>query len=158
MDQFLQATITGLAAAAILGVAASGLVLTYTTTGIFNFAHGAVAMLAAFTYWQLRFGWGWPAPVALVVVLGVLAPLLGALLYGVVMRGLRGTSEVARIVVPVSVMLGFLALCTWVWDPTPRTPRLFLKFFGADRTVSVVGVNLTWHEIAAVAIAIVVAL
>ena len=42
---------------------ASGLVLTYTTTGIFNFAHGAAGMLAAFLYWQLRFDWGWPAPV-----------------------------------------------------------------------------------------------
>jgi branched-subunit amino acid ABC-type transport system permease component len=158
METFLQYTILGLVTGGVYGIAASGLVVTYTTSGIFNFAHGAVAMLSAFTYWQLRFGWGWPAPVALVVVLGVLAPLLGAALYGVVMRGLRGTSEVARIVVPVSVMLGFLALSTWVWDPTPRAPRLFLLFFGADRTVSVAGVNLTWHEVAAVVIAIVVAL
>ena len=158
METFLQYTILGLVTGGVYGIAASGLVVTYTTSGIFNFAHGAVAMLAAFTYWQLRFGWGWPAPVALVLVLGVLAPLLGALLYGVVMRGLRGTSEVARIVVPVSVMLGFLALCTWVWDPTPRSPRLFLKFFGADRTVSIAGVNITWHELAAVGVAVVVAL
>jgi branched-subunit amino acid ABC-type transport system permease component len=158
MDTFLQYTILGLVTGGVYGIAASGLVVTYTTSGIFNFAHGAVAMLAAFTYWQLRFGWGWPAPVALVLVLGVLAPLLGALIYGVVMRGLRGTSEVARIVVPVSVMLGFLALCTWVWDPTPRSPRLFLKFYGADRTVSIAGVNVTWHELAAVGVAVVVAL
>jgi branched-chain amino acid transport system permease protein len=158
METFLQYTILGLVTGGVYGIAASGLVVTYTTSGIFNFAHGAVAMLAAFTYWQLRFGWGWPAPLALLIVLGVLAPLLGAALYGVVMRGLRGTSEVARIVVPVSVMLGFLALCTWVWDPTPRSPRLFLVFFGADKTVSVLGVNLTWHELAAVVIAIGVAL
>jgi branched-chain amino acid transport system permease protein len=157
VDTFLQYTILGLVTGSVYGIAASGLVVTYTTSGIFNFAHGAVAMLAAFTYWQVRFDWGWPAPVALVVVLGVLAPLLGAALYGVVMRGLRGTSEVARIVVPVSVMLGFLALSTWVWDPTPRTPRLFLPFFGADQTVSVLGVNLTWHEIGAVIVAAVVA-
>ena len=158
MDTFLQYTILGLVTGGVYGIAASGLVVTYTTSGIFNFAHGAVAMLAAFTYWQLRWGWGWPAPIALVVVLGVLAPLLGALLYGVVMRGLRGTSEVARIVVPVSVMLGFLALSTWIWDPTPRSPRLFLLFFGADNTVSVAGVNLAWHEVAAVVIALLVAL
>jgi len=158
METFLQYTILGLVLGGVYGIAASGLVVTYTTSGIFNFAHGAVAMLAAFTYWQLRFGWGWPAPVALVLVLGVLAPLLGALLYGVVMRGLRGTSEVARIVVPVSVMLGFLALSTWVWDPTPRSPRLFLLFFGADKTISVAGVNLAWHEVAAMVIALVVAL
>ena len=89
MDTFLQYTILGLVTGGVYGIAASGLVVTYTTSGIFNFAHGAVAMLAAFTYWQLRFGWGWPAPIALLVVLGVLAPLLGAALYGVVMRGLR---------------------------------------------------------------------
>ncbi|HEX6569702.1 MAG TPA: ABC transporter permease [Acidimicrobiales bacterium] len=158
METFLQYTVLGLVTGSVYGIAASGLVVTYTTSGIFNFAHGAVAMLAAFTYWQLRFDWGWPAPLALVAVLGVLAPLLGAALYGVVMRGLRGTSEVTRIVVPVSVMLGFLALSTWVWDPTPRSPRLFLLFFGADKTISVAGVNVAWHELAAVVMAVAVAL
>ena len=65
MDTFIEATILGLATASILAVAASGLVLTYTTTGIFNFAHGALGMLGAFTYWQLRVEWEWPAPLAL---------------------------------------------------------------------------------------------
>ncbi len=158
METFLQYTILGLVTGGVYGIAASGLVVTYTTSGIFNFAHGAVAMLAAFAYWQVRFDWGWPAPLALLAVLGVAAPVLGALIYGVIMRGLRGTSEVTRIVVPVSVMLGFLALATWIWDPTPRTPRLFLMFFGADNTVSIAGVNITWHELLAVVVAAVIAL
>jgi branched-chain amino acid transport system permease protein len=158
METFLQYTILGLVTGGVFGIAAAGLVVTYTTSGIFNFAHGAIAMLAAFAYWQVRFDWGWPAPLALLAVLGVAAPVLGALLYGVVMRGLRGTSEVTRIVVPVSVALGFLALATWVWDPTPRTPRLFLMFFGADNTVSIAGVNLTWHELLALVLAGVIAL
>src|ERR687898_622363 len=158
METFIQYTILGLVTGAVYGIAASGLVVTYTTSGIFNFAHGAIAMLAAFVYWQVRFDWGWPAPVALVVVLGVLAPLLGSLLYVVLMRGLRGTSEVTRIVVPVSVMLGFLALATWIWDPTPSTPRLFLLFFGADNTVSIAGVNVTYHELLALVLAVVIAL
>ena len=81
MQEFLQYTILGLVIGGVYGIAASGLVVTYTTSGIFNFAHGAVAMLAAFTYWQFRFGWNWPAPLALLVVLGVLAPALGALIY-----------------------------------------------------------------------------
>ena len=66
MDKFLTFTIVGLTVASIYAIFASGLVLTYTTTGIFNFAHGAAGMLFAFVYWQLRFDWGWPAPVALV--------------------------------------------------------------------------------------------
>ena len=54
VDKFLTFTVVGLSTAAIYAVIASGLVLTYTTTGVFNFAHGAIGMLAAFTYWQLR--------------------------------------------------------------------------------------------------------
>lgn len=158
METFLQYTILGLVIGSVYGIAASGLVVTYTTSGIFNFAHGAIAMLAAFTYWQVRFDWGWPTPIALVLVLGVLAPLLGAALYGVIMRGLRGTAEVTRIVVPVSVMLGFLALSTWVWEPEPRSPRLFLKFFGAGNNVSVFGVNVSWHELIALGLAVVIAI
>ena len=66
MHLFLEYTILGLVTGAVYGIAASGLVLTYTTSGIFNFAQGAMAMLAAFTYWQFRYGWNWPAPLALV--------------------------------------------------------------------------------------------
>ena len=36
-----------------------------------------MAMLAAFTYWHFRYGWNWPAPLALFTVLVVLAPRLG---------------------------------------------------------------------------------
>ena len=63
--------------------------LTYTTTGIFNFAHGAIGMLGAFAYWQLRFDWGWPTPIALAVVLFVLGPLFGVFLEVVIIRGLQ---------------------------------------------------------------------
>src|SRR6266576_7148796 len=102
MHEFIQYTILGLVLGGIYGIAASGLVLTYTTSGIFNFAHGAIAMLAAFTYWQLRVDWGWPAPLALLMVLGVLAPLSGAVIHVGIMRGLRDTTEVTKIVVTVA--------------------------------------------------------
>jgi branched-subunit amino acid ABC-type transport system permease component len=157
MDKFLQYTILGLVTGGVYGIAASGLVVTYTTSGIFNFAHGAIAMLGAFMYWQVRFGWNWPAPLALLVVLGIMAPLLGAVLYASVMRGLRGTSEATKIIVPISVMLGFLALSTWIWDPIPSTPRIFSKFFGNSRTVSIAGINITWHELIAIGLAVVIA-
>ena len=147
MQQFVQYTILGLVLGGVYFIAASGLVVTYTTSGIFNFSQGAIAMLAAFTYWQLRWGWGWPAPIALLVVLGVLAPALGAVLYQVVMKNLRGTSEVTKIVVSVGVMLGFLALATWVWNPSASSPRTFQKFFGANAIVEIFGVRITWHEI-----------
>ena len=47
MSDFISFTIAGLSVAAILAVAASGLVLTYTTTGVFNFAQWAMVLFAA---------------------------------------------------------------------------------------------------------------
>ncbi len=96
MQTFLQYTILGLVVGGVYFIAASGLVVTYTTSGIFNFAQGAIAMLAAFMYWQVRWGWGWPAPVALILVLFVFAPLLGAVLYQVVMKNLRAPPRSPR--------------------------------------------------------------
>ncbi|HEY8526152.1 MAG TPA: ABC transporter permease [Acidimicrobiales bacterium] len=155
MDEFLQAVITGLATAAILAVGASGLVLTYTTTGIFNFAHGAIGMLGAFAYWQLRFDWGWPAPLALFVVLGVLAPLVGLAIERGVMRQLEDAPESARVVVTVGLLAAALGLGLWVWNPDD--PRPIQRFWGIA-SVELLGVRVSWHEVASFVIAVVLAL
>src|SRR5271165_4477182 len=144
MHLFLEYTILGLVTGSVYAIAASGLVLTYTTSGIFNFAQGAMAMLGAFAYWQLRFGWNWPAPVALVMVIFVLAPLLGGLLHVGIMRGLRDTAEITKIVVTIGIMLGLIALAQWIWNTTvARTDALF---FGNSATFRVLGVTVTVHE------------
>jgi len=114
VDKFLSFTVAGLSVAAILAVGASGLVLTYTTTGVFNFAHGAIGMLGAFAYWQLRFDWGWPAPLAVATVLFVLGPLFGALLELVIFRGLQQTTETVKLVVTVSLLFSLLEV-----NPSP---------------------------------------
>ena len=48
MSQFWNLVFSGLVTGAIYSIMASGLVLTYTTSGIFNFAHGAVAFATAY--------------------------------------------------------------------------------------------------------------
>lgn len=156
MSVFLTYTALGLVLGAVYGIAASGLVLTYNTSGVFNFAHGAEAMLGAFVYWQLRYGWHWPAPLAIVVTLGVFAPLLGGLLYMGVIRGLRNTAEVTKIVVTVAIMLGTVALAEWLWSPlTPHTNDMF---FGYSSTVSALGVRLPVHDLITIAVAVLIAI
>lgn len=145
MSTFITFTILGLVLGAVYAIAASGLVLTYNTSGIFNFAHGAQAMIGAFLYWQLTVAWGWPALIAVVVIIGVVGPAMGALLYLTIMRGLRGTEEVTRIVVTVSVLLGMVALAQWIWDPTEA--RLIEPFFGADAVLRFGGSQLRVHEL-----------
>jgi branched-chain amino acid transport system permease protein len=109
--------VSGLSTAGIYAISASGLTLTYATTGVFNFAHGATGMLAAFAYWQLRFEWGWPTLPAILAVVLVGAPLHGLVVERWVMRRMAGSTEVARLVVTVALMLGSIALALWVWDP-----------------------------------------
>jgi len=156
MQQLLTFTIIGLSTGAIYAVVASGLVVTYTTSGIFNLAHGATGMLAAFTYWQLRFDWDVPAPIALFLTLFVLCPLFGALTERVVMRGLQGTTEVVRLSVTVALFAFMIGLANWVW-PSDSSREAFLKFFEGN-SVSIAGINVSWHRIITFGCAILVAI
>src|SRR3546814_7626864 len=61
----------------VYAIAAMGLVLTYTVTGVFNFAHGAVGMIAAFVYYELRVVHGVPTPIAILAVVVLLGPVAG---------------------------------------------------------------------------------
>ncbi|MBM3673681.1 MAG: ABC transporter permease [Actinobacteria bacterium] len=156
MDKFLTFTIVGLTLAAIYAIIASGLVLTYTTTGIFNFAHGAAGMLAAFTYWQLRYDWGWSAPIALFVVLLVLAPLFGVLLETVIMRGLQGTTETVKLVVSISLLLFMIGLAQLIWRPGVSRPMP--SFFEGRTPIDLGPTTITWHQAITIAVAIAVAI
>lgn len=159
VQQILNYTVAGLATAAIYAIAASGLVVTYTTSGIFNFAHGAFGMMAAFLYWQLGAkssdgGWGLGYGWAFVLVVFVIAPLFGALVERVVMRNLRGTSEMLRVAVTVGLMLALLALAPVIWAPDEArdVPDLI------SGRVRIFDVGVSYHRILTVVIALVVAL
>lgn len=154
MDKFLVFGVLGLATGAIYAIAASGLVVTYTTSGIFNIAHGATGMVSAFVYWQFRFEWGWPALLALVLVLVVFAPLFGAFIERIILRGIQNSGEVTRIVVTVGMMLAMIGAVNWIWPPQSRTG--FRSFFEGN-SVSLGSNNITWHSLITLAFAIVVA-
>ena len=127
MQQLVAYTIIGLTTGAIYALASSGLVVTYVTSGVFNIAHGAIGMIAAFSYWQVRFEWGWPAPVALFAILGVLCPTLGLVIDRVALRDLAHATEVTRLTATVALMAAFIGIATWIWPPENRQP--FRGFF-----------------------------
>lgn len=154
MSTFLQFTIFGIVLAAIYAVAASGLVVTYTTTGIFNFAHGAVGMFGAYFYWQLHEAWKLPAPLSVAIVLCVAAPLMGLVIDKVIMRGLEGVSEVTKVVVSIGLLFGLISLAPMIWPPN-RSYKVD-PFFGSNK-VEIGDVGVTWHQITAILIAVAVA-
>ena len=143
MEKILAFTILGIVTGAVYAVAASGLVVTYATSGIFNIAHGAIGMLMAFTYWDLVVNREWPAWVALILVVAVMAPLLGALIERILMRGLRNATVATSLTVTVGLMVGLIGLAQNIWDP--QEARALPEFF-APRKFGLGGVNVTWHQ------------
>ncbi len=112
MTQFLNLVLSGLVTGAIYSIMASGLVLTYTTSGIFNFAHGAIAFSTAYLYYQLNYGRHWSTVPALILSVFVFAPALGLALDRVLLRRLAKAPVYARVVgtIGLSVMLPNLLL------------------------------------------------
>jgi len=162
VQSFLNFTVVGIALAAVYAIAASGLVVTYTTSGIFNFAHGAVGMIAAFLYWQVSAptvsgGWGWPVWLSLIFVIFVAAPIFGALLERVIIRGLEGATEVVKIVVTVSLLLALVGMSQWIWpgNITRAIPRLFPE---VDDRITIGDVRVPYDRIVILVAAIIVAL
>ena len=60
MRAYLPFIVIGLFTGAAYSLVAAGLVLTYKTSNVFNFAHGAIGMFAAFVFYHVHAVWGWP--------------------------------------------------------------------------------------------------
>jgi ABC-type branched-subunit amino acid transport system ATPase component/branched-subunit amino acid ABC-type transport system permease component len=120
MSQYVVFLLLGLGNGAVFGALALALVLTYRSSGVVNFATGAIALYSAYTYAFLRKGEflvpipGLPTTVHLGGPLGlvpavlislVLAAVFGVVLYGLVFRPLRSAPPVAKAVASIGVML-----------------------------------------------------
>jgi branched-chain amino acid transport system permease protein len=151
---FLALSLTGLVVGCIYALTACGLVVTYTTSGVFNFAHGAIGMVAAFSYWQLSVGWGWPAPLAFVVVLLVLAPLFGALVERVLVRPLYGAPVGVTLVATLGLLVTLLGIGFLAWPPD--TTRVLPKFFG-DRGITVFTLHIDDNQLLVIGTSVAVA-
>jgi branched-chain amino acid transport system permease protein len=130
LDSLFFFVIVGITLGSIYAVAAAGLVVTYTTSGIFNFAQGAIGMLMAFVYWELKVDLGVQTLVAFLLTVLVAAPLLGALIERGLMRRLHDAPLVAQLAVTIGLMLAFIGLAATIWDP--NTSRSIGTFFGTD--------------------------
>ena len=129
MTDYLQQSLTGLGAGAVIAVLAIGLVLTFRASNVVNLAHCAMGMYIAYVYYTLRnFDLnssdrggdlilpiiGLPTHVhivdrptvvtALLIALMV-AALVGTVVYGLVFRPLRNSPPLARVVASLGVFL-----------------------------------------------------
>ncbi|OLT16168.1 hypothetical protein BJF78_14855 [Pseudonocardia sp. CNS-139] len=120
MTTAIQFAVLGLGIGTAYTLLAQGLLLIHRGSGVINFAHGAVAMLGAYLYWQGRAGWGWDfGPAALLAV--SVAAALGVATYHLVMRPLGRASALARVICTLGLFMLLQGVALLIWGPFPRT-------------------------------------
>lgn len=99
----LSYVLAGLSLGAIYAIAASSLVITYVSSGIFNIGFAAMAYSVGRVFYSLNTVHHWSAPLAAVVAVLLFAPLLGMALYYLLFRHLRLRSPLVKIVATIGV-------------------------------------------------------
>ncbi len=127
MDKFLTLTISGMVTGAIYSIIASGLTVSYTSTGIFNLSYGAIAFVSALVFFELNEAAGWHVIVSFLVTLLVFAPLFGAFLNFAVFRPLARATDAAKIMATVGLLVALPALSRWIIETGISTFSLGLR-------------------------------
>jgi branched-chain amino acid transport system permease protein len=153
VTNFVTFTVIGIVVGATYAIAASGLVLTYATSNVFNMAHGAVGMFMTFLYWEVSVNQGWPVWVALPFVLGIAAPAMGLILERVMMRRLTQADVTISLVVTVGLLVALIGVAQTIWPPAGRNIE---QFFNGD-AVSFGIVRVSAHQFITMGVALAVA-
>jgi ABC-type branched-subunit amino acid transport system ATPase component/branched-subunit amino acid ABC-type transport system permease component len=144
MNAYLPFIVSGIATGSIYGLASMGLVLTYKTSGIFNFGHGAIATIGAYLFYYLHVdhSWGWVSSAFVAVVIA--GPLLGLGMEPLARR-LSQQRPAAKIVGTIGLILLVQGLATVKYGVDPiRVPQFLPRAFDHFR---VGGVNVSYPQL-----------
>lgn len=126
MQNPLPFLVAGSVNGAVYGLAGVGLVFAYRLSRTLNFAHGAIAMVAAFSYWQFREASGWPAPLAMLVAIVLIPTALALTTERLVFRPLADATIFAKTSATIGLLLTLYGFGTYQWgDDFVQVPNLF---------------------------------
>lgn len=126
MENLLQFTLLGLGAGAAYALLAQGVVLIYRGSGLVNFGHGALAMLAAYiSFVYLQSQQGWPALAA--AIAGVVTASVVAVAFQVlVLHQLRRATAIVRLIATLGLLAVVQAAVQLEWGSTTYNVDQFL--------------------------------
>jgi ABC-type branched-subunit amino acid transport system ATPase component/branched-subunit amino acid ABC-type transport system permease component len=102
-----------------------GLVLTYKTSGVFNFAHGAIAAGGALVFYYLRTDHHVPWALAALISVGIFGPVVG-LVFELIARRLSGVTAAWQILATVGVVIVVEAVANLAYGQQVKTFEPFL--------------------------------
>ncbi|HWB65631.1 MAG TPA: ABC transporter permease [Mycobacteriales bacterium] len=152
MTDLLPFLISGLVAGSLYGLAGLGLVLTYRTSGVFNFGHGAIAAAAAFVFYTLRDREHLPWQLAALITILLFAVVVGTAME-LVTRPLATAPDAVMVAGTVGVLLLVEGVLYLVYGDSTRTAAPYLPQTGFH----VGGVLVSWAQLTSFGIAVAVA-
>jgi branched-subunit amino acid ABC-type transport system permease component len=131
--------VLGAATGALYALGSISLVLVYRSSGVLNFAAGAIGTSGVFAYWDLQVNEHWPVGAAIATGVFV-AAVLGAAV-GLLMRPLRDASNLTKVVLTLAVLVVLQGLIGIRYPNSytvnsllPTGPvHVFGAYFGRDR-------------------------
>lgn len=143
----------GLAIGSVYALIAIGVVLIFRSTGVVNFAQGELMMIGAYAYVEVGGLTTSPIVSMIVAVSGGIAA--GSLFFFVVHHLLRGRSLITMVIGTLALLLLLQAAARLYYTDNPRRAEGWI--FG-DRTVMMMGTNLTANSLLTLGFTILVGL
>lgn len=145
MDTFIQLVIDGLSLGSIYAALALAIVLVNQSTGLINFAQGAMAVLSAYIAYVF-IGWGLPPIIAILCSI-VVSFGIGAVVERLLIRRFEQGEPNTAVVVTIGLLTLVTGICGWLWGYNNRQfPSLFplttVDVFGAVISVRSLGTTL----------------
>ena len=152
MSSILPFIVVGIVNGAIYGLAATGLVLTYKTSGIFNFGHGALATTAAYVFYWMYADHGWDWKISAFVSIVVVGTLMGLAMERIA-RVLSHQRTAWKVVGTVGLILLVQGFGTIKYGVDARRVEQYLP--KGNETFRFLEVNIRYSQVTVVAIALV---
>jgi ABC-type branched-subunit amino acid transport system ATPase component/branched-subunit amino acid ABC-type transport system permease component len=141
--------IAGIASGSVYGLAGVGLVLTYKTSGIFNFAHGTVATATAFLFYTFYVQSGLPWWLGAILSLIIAGPVLGLGLERLA-RAATHTPLATRVVATVGLLSFIQTGATLIYGPGYHTIPGFL----GSATFKLGSTAVSWSQVIILAVSV----
>ena len=135
---------SGIATGSIYGLAGTGLVLTYKTSGIFNFGYGAIATAAAYFFYFLHVDQGLDWKIAFFLSVFVAGPIMGLGMEQIARR-LAPQRTATKIVGTIGLVLFVQGLGTIKYGSDTVRVKQFLP--GAFKSFRLGGVNVLYPQL-----------
>lgn len=153
MHNFIQFVVGGLGFGGIYAFAALGLVLIFKTSGVVNFAFGAMATVITLILWSLLNHTGLPFAAAWVLAM-VAAIMIGAVTNATLLRQVERSSVIVQIVLTLGLLILIEGLAGVLWGYSPKSiPQPF-----SGTSINVASFLITPNDLFIIALTVAVGL